>query len=250
VGDLDDAERAGEHWQRMATVVGRTDRPEQLAYAFTLRLQQGAAGELPGLADQLLAYGDSWMGFTPLVTLHDAGRHDDARDRYQSVAADAFADVSRRRRGVASANLAFLAALLGDREGAQRWSRDLEPVAEQLTRGATVRHCAAHYLAMAAAVTGDDEAAHRWFETAVRVHESASAALLAAETRLEWARYCASIGQPDRAHELAEEARDAAIRRRSSGIDGQARALLSAIDRRQARKTRTIEQPGPDTLGH
>jgi class 3 adenylate cyclase len=243
VGDLDEAERAGEHWHEMATVVGRTDRPEQLAFWFALRHQQGRAGDLADLATQLLAYGETWMGATPLVALVDAGRLEDARELYQALPPDVIESLPARTRGVAASNLGILAAHCTDRAGASRLTDELEPFAEQLVRGATVRPCGAHVLGMLAALLGDP-AAEQWFATAVRVHEAAGAVLLAAETRLEWARARVAAGDPSAARALADEAREAASRRRSSGIDGQARALLSSIDRRTGRPTRFMDTGG------
>ena len=251
VGDLDDAERTAE---RLAAdgrrSSGRTDRPEQLAYAFSLRHQQGRAGELSDLADQLVAYGESWMGFTPLVALYDAGRPEDAREllpdgghaRRHRLPARA----PSRRGGDQPRVPRRRCSGIGRLRPAGTRSSSRSPSSS--TRGATIRHCGAHHLGMLAAVAGDREAAERWFETAVRVHEAASAALLAAETRLEWARYRASSRRLAAGpRELADEAREIAIRRRSSGIDGQARALLSAIDRARAAAPRSSTAPPSGT---
>ena len=155
VGDLDDAERAGEHWQRMATVVGRTDRPEQLAYAFTLRLQQGRAGELSGpgrAADGLRRELDG---------LHAGG----GAPRRRSVTRTPATGTRRRpptapprfpaaASGIAAANLAFLAALFGDRAAAGRWyarARAVRRAARPRARPCDT--AAPHYLGMLSAVT-------------------------------------------------------------------------------------------------
>jgi hypothetical protein len=147
-------------------------------------------------------------------------------------------------RGLGAANLGTLAARFGDREAASHWARRLEPTAEHLTRGATVGPCGAHVLGLLTDLLGD-AAADEWFATAVRVHDDAGAVLLAAESRLEWARHCLGVGDVEHARLLADEAREAAIPRRASGVEGQARALLSSIDRGEGRRTRLMDAVDP-----
>lgn len=242
VGDLAEAERGAEQRRQLALVVGRADRPEHLAFEFSLRLQQGRASEIGVLADRLAVQPAGWLGYTRLCVLVEAGRVDEAGQHYREAAEkdDAALETLDRTRAVAASNLAFLAALFGDAAGAERWYAALEPYADQLPRGATVLHCGAHHLGMLSAVLGRTDEAHSWFERAVRVHTSASAPLLAAETHLEWARFCSAANDVARARELAEAARATAVEYRSSGIEGQARALLNAIGRGERRETRNF----------
>lgn len=247
VGELDDAERAAEHRRKLAEVVGQRDRPEHVAYLYALRLQQGRGTETNDLAEQLAQQPAEWLGYTGMYALAEAGRVAEAGVRYQEAAdrgTDALGRLPRLR-GVAASNLALLAALFGDESGAELWYSALEAHARELPRGATMLHCGAHHLGMLAAVLGRPDEAHRWWELAVSVHENASAPLLAAETRLEWARYCAATGDGVRARDLAEQARGTAVRLRAGGIEGRARHLIDAMTRgRRDTDFLAIPRPG------
>jgi hypothetical protein len=211
---------------------------------FVLRQQQGRTSALPELVDRLAVSGDRWMACTPAVLQLEAGRREAAQRAYESFGSDGWDRLPPRQRGLGAANLGVLAAAFGDRDAAARWTAALAPVAQQLTRGATIRHCGAHVLGLLGSLLGD-VAADEWFATAVRVHDGAGAVLLGAESRLEWARHRLSVGDVDRARALADEAREAAIRRRASGVEGQARALLSSIDRGERRRTSLMDTIDP-----
>jgi len=245
VGDLEDAESEADQRHRLAKVVGRGDRPEHLAFLLSLRLQQGRRDEVDELTARLSELPAEWMGCTAVRALAEAGRIEDARERYGELAErdDKALGVLPRSQGVTASNMAFLAALFGDAAGAQRWYPVLVPHAERLARGATMLHCGAHHLGMLAAVLGRDEEAHEWFEIAVTVHTRASASLLVAETQLEWARFCSAVGQQQRARDLATQAQASATQKRSRGLEGQARQLLNALTRGSRRVTMGAPAP-------
>ena len=90
-------------------------------------------------------------------------------------------------------------------------------------------HVGSHYLAMLAATQGDVAVAHAFFDRAVRHHDRVGMPLLAAETRMEWARFCDAVRAPEHARQLAEQSLTLASHHRAHGLDAQARAFLSTL---------------------
>jgi hypothetical protein len=125
----------------------------------------------------------------------DAGHVDEAGERYREVAAAGFGVRREPYAGATLANLAYLAALVGDDEGAATLYDQLEPWADRYSPVVVFQHVGAHELAMLAATTDRIDDAHRWFEQAVTAHEGAGAPLFVAETRLDWARVCIGVDE-------------------------------------------------------
>ncbi len=192
------------------------------------RLQGGLAERVPDLEQQL--------GSVPLADqlrlarlLADAGRLDLAHAIYAACAAAGFELPRDPATGASLVTIAYLCALLGDAANAAFLVDRLEPYADRMFVGVEPLPVGAHYLAMLSATSGQVTEAQTWFERAVTFHESVGAVLLAAESRLEWARLSHAIGVTDQARVLADQARSAGAAHHAGGIEAQAQALLAVI---------------------
>ena len=227
-GDLPEAERRSD--EALAAGI-EAERPEAQRFhggvLLAVRNQQGRIDELAGPLD-VSRSSASYDCFLQLRAIADAGRVDEAAERYHAIAAEGFGVGREPYAGASLANLAYLAALVGDDEGAALLYEQLEPWADRYSPVVVFQHVGAHELAMLAATLGRIDDAHRWFEQAVAAHEAAGAALFAAETRLDWARVCIGVDEVDRARELIGQALASAAKGGAPGIEGQARTLLNA----------------------
>jgi tetratricopeptide (TPR) repeat protein len=158
----------------------------------------------------------------------DAGRIDEVEPRYRDMAKIRFPLRREPYVGATLANLAYLAALIGDPDGAEILYSRLEPLSERFAPVIVFQHVGAHYLGMLAATLDRPDDAHEWFAKAVELHKAAEAPLFVAETRLEWARLCFSTNEVARARELIGQALTAAVKGNAAGLETQARALLNA----------------------
>ena len=227
-GDLVDAERRSEE-ALAAGIAARRPEAERFhgGVLLAVRNQQGRIDELAGPLD-VSRSSASYDCFLQLRAIADAGRVDDAADRYDEVAAAGFGIGREPYAGASLANLAYLAALVGDDEGAGALYEQLEPWADRYSPVVVFQHVGAHELAMLAATLGRTDDAHRLFEQAATAHEAAGAPLFVAETQLDWARVCIGVGEVDRARELIGQALTAAAKGGAPGIESQARTLLTA----------------------
>ena len=155
-----------------------------------MRWQQG---RLPELEPALRRFVDRFpanLGWraTLAVLLCEAGRHDEAREQVEPLAADDFAGLPRNHLYVYHlAALAMACSALGDRDRAARLYELLLPYADRNVLVARLPlgtlGSAAQYLGLLAASLSrwDEAAAH--FTAAVRAHEGMGAAPLAAGSR-------------------------------------------------------------------
>jgi tetratricopeptide (TPR) repeat protein len=155
-----------------------------------MRWQQG---RLPELEPALRRFVDRFpanLGWraTLAVLLCEAGRHEEAREQVEPLAADDFAGLPRNHLYVYHlAALAMACSALGDRGRAARLYELLLPYADRNVLVARLPlgtlGSVAHYLGLLAASLSrwDEAAAH--FTAAVRAHEGMGAAPLAAGSR-------------------------------------------------------------------
>jgi len=220
------AEGAQELGQRARRAEARSSfRPLLLA----IRRLQGRLTELVPRLELVFAASHDADAFGVARAMADAGRLDLAGIAYREVAAAGFEAVGGSAPGAAICNLAYLAAILGDTEGAAVLADRLAPLTEHHAVFVVPMHVGAHYLAMLAATRGEVADAHRYFEQAVRHHDRVGMPLLAAESRMEWARFCHAVHAADHARQLAEQTLTLASHHRAHGLDAQARAFLSTL---------------------
>jgi eukaryotic-like serine/threonine-protein kinase len=122
------------------------------------------------------------------VLLCEAGRHEEAAEHVEALAADGFAGLPRNHLYLYHlAALAIACAALGDRARAARLYELLSPYADRMVLPARLPPgsigSAAHHLGLLAAARSrwDEAAAH--FTTAVRAHEHLGAGPLLARSR-------------------------------------------------------------------
>ena len=228
-GDLEQARTVGEQ-----VAAYRPDHGPSSAFAGDLglavsRLRGELDDEVAGLDDALRrAGGPRRLRLACLAV--DAGRVDLARAVHDDwVAAGMPAPVGPGA-GAGLVALGTLAAVLADAAAAARLAALLEPYRARSFAIADPLPVTHHALAMLAATMGRAAEANAAFEAAVDAHEAMGAPLLAAESRLEWARFSHAVGEQDRARVLADQVRSAARSHGAGGLEAQARALLVAIE--------------------
>ena len=229
-GELDRAQRFADG----ALELGQRARsPETLAsfrpLLLAIRRMQGRLTELVPRLEQLFAVDPAADSFAIARAMADAGRLDLAELAYEPEASKGFDGIDGPAAAAELCNLAYLAAILGDVDGARRLAERISGFRDRHAVFVVPLHVGAHYLAMLAATQGDASTAHRLFDDAVRIHDSRGMPLLGAETRMEWARFCHAVQAIDYARELAAQARTVAAHHRAHGLDAQSRALLSAL---------------------
>ncbi len=229
-GDLDKAQRFAEGALELGQ---RARRAESLAsfrpLLLAIRRLQGRLTELVPRLEQVFATDAAADGYAVARAMADAGRLDLAGQAYRAAAETRFEHLRGPDVAAELCNLAYLAANLGDPAGAAVLAERLIPLADRHAVFVVPLHVGAHYLAMLSATQGDVTGAHTWFEQAVRHHDGAGMPLLAAETRMEWARYCLAVRAPDHARQLAEQTLTLAAHYRAHGLDAQSRAFLSTL---------------------
>jgi class 3 adenylate cyclase len=169
----------------------RARQPEALMFYAAIELEvRRLCGGLDEMIPQLelARAGVETGGYSATRYLYDAGLATAAREDYSQAVRATWAMPKAIQGGPTVANLAYLAARFEDIASADRLLRLLEPYAGRFFQAIATYHVTEHYLGMLAATTGRwDEAADR-LRAAVEQEEGAGAVLLAAESRLEWAR--------------------------------------------------------------
>jgi hypothetical protein len=148
------------------------------------------------------------FGYALTRYLYDAGDHELAADRYESIMERL--QLPPRRDLLAApllCNLAYLAARIGDGERALVLYAALEPLADSFANTTVAKPVGAHFLGMLATTLGKVDAADRHFDAALAAHERACTPLLAAETLMEHARLCANGGDASKFERCLEGAR-------------------------------------------
>jgi hypothetical protein len=179
-GDLAAAERHADDALVSGLEAGHPDAERfSGAVVLAVRQMQGRVAEV--LADVVAGTSSDHTDMFLLARgLADAGRLAEVETRYREIAAAGFPMRLEPYAGATLANLAYLAALLGDEDGAAVLYDQLEPWADHFAPVIVFQHAGAHELAMLAAVLGRTDEAHRWFERAVELHSAAGAPLFVA----------------------------------------------------------------------
>jgi DNA-binding SARP family transcriptional activator len=154
------------------------------------------------------------FGYALTRYLYDAGEHDLAAERYDSIMQRV--EIPPRRDLLAApllCNLAYLAARLGDVPRARLLHREIMPIADSFANTTVAKPVGHHFLGMLAATLGDDAAADRAFTAALEAHERACTPLLCAETLVEHARLCARRHDRATFEQLVGRARSIAVER-------------------------------------
>lgn len=169
----------------------RAGEPEFFAFTAAVLLEigrlRGTSGELVAAALELPELPvDPSYGF--LRHLAAAGPRDLAATHLRA----AIEDLGNLGRGVhtlaALANLADVAARLGDVDAAAALAPRLAPFADHLPQAIVIQPCGHHYLGLLASTLGRADEADGHFARAVELHRALQAPLHEAESLLAWSR--------------------------------------------------------------
>jgi class 3 adenylate cyclase len=127
-------------------------------------------------------------GYSVSRLLYDAGRPNAAHEDYARVVSKTWEVPRTVHGGMCAVNLAYLAARYEDKRTASHLMASLEPYGDRFFHGIKTYHVGNHYRAMLASALGRYDEAAALFERAVAKQDAVGAPLLAAESRLEWAR--------------------------------------------------------------
>ncbi|MGZ4242412.1 MAG: hypothetical protein ACXVQ7_12480, partial [Actinomycetota bacterium] len=146
--------------------------------------------------------------------------------------------------GATLCNLAYLAARAGDKERAQQLYDALLPQAGSFVNTTVAKPITEHFLGLLAATVCDEVRAEGHYAVAVAAHEKAGAPLLAAESRIEWARLLLASGaDPGRAALLTDAVTETATNYAAPFLQGEVHDL------RGNRPTTSPSPPPPPRRG-
>jgi hypothetical protein len=129
------------------------------------------------------------FGYALARYLYDAGEEEAATSCYAAIKERLRLPPRRDMlAGALLSNLAYLTARVGDGDGAESIYELLLPLGDAFPTTTVAKPVGWHHLGMLASTMGRTELAQEHFAAALGRHESARAPLLAAETKLEWAR--------------------------------------------------------------
>lgn len=130
----------------------------------------------------------------------DLGRHAEAHELYETLAAEDFDNLRRQRRVGVLPFLAELCTAFADVRRAALLYRQLLPFARGIVPYGAVANFAAgaHYLALLAAAQGEEEQARQHFDIALELHQRTEARAWLAHTCYEYARFLWRVDGNDR----------------------------------------------------
>jgi class 3 adenylate cyclase len=169
----------------------RARQPEAMMFYAAVELEvRRLCGGLDEMIPQLeLARGTAANGgYSATRFLYDAGHANAAREDYARAVRGPRTMPNTINGGPTVANLAYLAARFEDIPRADHFLQLLEPYSGRFFQGITTYHVAEHYRGILAATAGRFGQAAELLRTATDLHDKVGAPLLAAESRLEWAR--------------------------------------------------------------
>jgi class 3 adenylate cyclase len=150
------------------------------------------------------------FGYALVRYLYDAGQEEAATSCYAAIMQRLRLPPRRDMlAGALLSNLAYLTARVGDCDRAASIYELLLLFGDAFPTTTVAKPVGWHHLGMLAATMGEAERAEEHFAAALRSHESARAPLLAAETKLEWARLLMGPDS-DRAADLLDAVRKTA----------------------------------------
>jgi class 3 adenylate cyclase/tetratricopeptide (TPR) repeat protein len=204
-GQFDDAERLAQH----ALALGRRARDPVAPIYFTivltyLRWEQGRLPELEGTIREAVDRTPANLGWqaTLALLLAEAGRNDEARDKFEQLAMGGFAWLPDNHLWMSElAVLAIVCEALGDPGRASSLYELLLPCADHnvlvarlplVTMGA-----ASHYLGLLATAMSCWQDAVTHFEAAIRIHEHMNALPLLVRSRHYYGQALVARGRPD-----------------------------------------------------
>ncbi|MGQ0466310.1 MAG: BTAD domain-containing putative transcriptional regulator [Sporichthyaceae bacterium] len=199
-----------------------------------VRLIQGHLAEaIEGIEKAADAFPSDFRTWLLAWPLAEAGRREEAAALIASAGGAALSWLPGSYvRLYALAWLAPAAAILDDRELAERIYSELEPYESRIVLGQmSAPGPVAHYLGVLAASLRRDEQADAHFARAVEIAERTGARVVLVRTRLEWARLLLRRGRGDdheRVLALAAAARDLARAQDAGELGEQAAELLLA----------------------
>jgi tetratricopeptide (TPR) repeat protein len=210
VGSLNDAERHLALAAEMGATSGQPDAPIfEAALRVGLLAEQGRIDEVEGiLASALEAY-PRFFPLRAMAALVDAelGRLDDAKARFDALAASEFTDIPVNTVWMATITmLVLVASRLGDRPRSRILHELLVPYSELIAGTPALWFgSVSHYLALLDTILGRFNEAEAGFAEAEAIHVRIGAPIWLARTRLEWARMLLTrrqSGDNERAREL------------------------------------------------
>lgn len=169
----------------------RARQPEALIFWAAVELEvRRLSGGLDEMTEQLrMGRSDaSNGGYSATRFLFEAGHATEAREDYARAVRTPWTVPSTINGGPTLVNLSYLASRFEDVRQAEHFLRLLQPYQGRFFQAITTHHVADHYSGMLAATAGHIERAAALLGAAVDVQDAAGAPLLAAESRLEWAR--------------------------------------------------------------
>ncbi len=226
--------KEGERLAQSALALGQRAQQEAAAVVFGghLFLTRWAAGRLDELVDvgrdTAERYGQAWpAAYVWLLT--EVGHIDEARARFNEIAADGFVSLRHSADWLTSiCTLSIASVTVGDREAARRLYELLLPYAERCTPFLAGAGCLGFnhaFLGFAAEAAGMQAEAIRHFEEALQRNAAIGASYVAPRVYYEYARTLLSMGGDAERAKAKELIETGLVRARRIGMRADAERL-------------------------
>jgi class 3 adenylate cyclase len=169
----------------------RAHQPEAILFWAAVEMEvRRLAGGLDEVTEQLrMGRSDTASGgYSATRFLFEAGHAMEAREDYARAVRTRWTIPRTIHGGPTLVNLSYLASRFEDVRQADHFLQLLEPYRGRFFQAITTHHVTDHYCGMLAATAGHTDRAAASFRAAVDAGDAVGAPLLAAESRLEWAR--------------------------------------------------------------